>query len=161
MKPIEPHGKTASMQARRAIDGALCRDRGRLLGLWSKCKAAPDDASLGDAFALKLQASIAERERRAAALPAAEVDASLPIATAADDIVELIRKHQVVVIAGETGSGKTTQLPKLCLQAGRGVGGHDRLHAAAANRRAFGGAARRRGVAGATGRAGRLPGAFQ
>ena len=41
----------------------------------------------------------------------------------ADDIVDTIRKHQVVVLAGETGSGKSTQLPKLCLAAGRGVAG--------------------------------------
>ncbi len=123
MKAIEPASKAASTQARRAIDGALSRDRGRLLGLWSKFHAKPDDATLGDAFALKLQASIAERDRRAAMLPTAVVDPGLPIAAYADDIVELIRKHQVVVIAGETGSGKTTQLPKLCLQAGRGAAG--------------------------------------
>jgi ATP-dependent helicase HrpA len=47
----------------------------------------------------------------------------LPIAGEADRIVDLIRKHPVVVIAGETGSGKTTQLPKLCLAAGRGAAG--------------------------------------
>src|SRR5690606_32581341 len=56
-------------------------------------------------------------------LPAAEVAADLPIAAHADRIVELLRAHQVVVVAGETGSGKTTQLPKLCLQAGRGAAG--------------------------------------
>jgi ATP-dependent helicase HrpA len=123
MKAIEPPAKTASTQARRDIDGALSRDRGRLLGLWSKCKAKPDDAALGGAFALKLHASIAERERRAAMLPTAMVDSSLPIAASADAIIELIRKHQVVVIAGETGSGKTTQLPKLCIAAGRGAAG--------------------------------------
>ncbi|MDI1254364.1 DUF3418 domain-containing protein [Thermomonas sp.] len=123
MKAIEPPAKTASTQARRDIDGALSRDRGRLLGLWSKCKAKPDDATLGAAFALKLQASTAERERRSAMLPVAAVDPNLPIAASADDIVELIRKYQVVVIAGETGSGKTTQLPKLCIAAGRGAAG--------------------------------------
>ncbi len=48
-----------------------------------------------------------------------EVDPSLPIAAEADHIAELIRDHQVVVVAGETGSGKTTQLPKICLLAGR------------------------------------------
>ncbi|MEO6227035.1 MAG: hypothetical protein ABIO61_04145, partial [Thermomonas sp.] len=104
MKAIEPANKNAPMPARHEIDGALCRDRGRLLGLWSKWKAKPEDAALGDAFALKLQASIAERERRANALPVATVDANLPIAAAAAAIVKLIRKHQVVVIAGETGS---------------------------------------------------------
>ncbi len=52
------------------------------------------------------------------------VDAALPIAAWADDIVAAIRENQVVIVAGETGSGKTTQLPKLCLAAGRKRIGH-------------------------------------
>ena len=52
------------------------------------------------------------------------VDAALPIAAWADDIVAAIRDNQVVIVAGETGSGKTTQLPKLCLAAGRKRIGH-------------------------------------
>ncbi len=123
MESIGADAKTASRQARRAIDSALARDRGRLLGLWSKWNARPDDAALRDAFTGRLQASVAERERRAAALPAATVDPVLPIAAHAEEIAALIRRHQVVVIAGETGSGKTTQLPKLCLLAGRGAAG--------------------------------------
>ena len=47
----------------------------------------------------------------------------LPVAQRRDDIAAAIRDHQVVVIAGETGSGKTTQLPKICLELGRGVDG--------------------------------------
>ncbi|TVS10664.1 MAG: ATP-dependent RNA helicase HrpA, partial [Wenzhouxiangella sp.] len=47
----------------------------------------------------------------------------LPISAHADAIVEAIRAHPVVIVAGETGSGKSTQLPKLCLEAGRGVRG--------------------------------------
>lgn len=47
------------------------------------------------------------------------IPAELPIAAQAERIAELIRHHQVVVVAGETGSGKTTQLPKICLMAGR------------------------------------------
>ena len=47
----------------------------------------------------------------------------LPVSTRSEEILELIKHNQVVVIAGETGSGKTTQLPKICLQAGRGVKG--------------------------------------
>ena len=47
----------------------------------------------------------------------------LPVSARSEEIVELIRNHQVVVVAGETGSGKTTQLPKICLQAGRGING--------------------------------------
>jgi ATP-dependent helicase HrpA len=47
----------------------------------------------------------------------------LPVSARANEIAELISKHQVIVVAGETGSGKTTQIPKICLQAGRGVRG--------------------------------------
>ncbi|MGB0191712.1 MAG: DEAD/DEAH box helicase, partial [Nocardioides sp.] len=46
--------------------------------------------------------------------------ADLPVSQRRDDIAEAIRDHQVVVVAGETGSGKTTQLPKICLELGRG-----------------------------------------
>ncbi|HEY3520074.1 MAG TPA: ATP-dependent RNA helicase HrpA, partial [Rhodanobacteraceae bacterium] len=60
---------------------------------------------------------------RAASIPEITIDESLPIARRADEIVKLVREHQVLVIAGETGSGKTTQLPKLCLAAGRGIEG--------------------------------------
>ena len=80
MEAIGAEAKSASRQARRAIDGALTRDRGRLLGLWSKWNAKSGDAALRDAFSAKLQASVAERERRAAALLAAAVDAALTIA---------------------------------------------------------------------------------
>jgi len=53
--------------------------------------------------------------------------AELPISGRRDDIAAAIRDHQVVVVAGETGSGKTTQLPKICLELGRGSGGPGRL----------------------------------
>jgi len=119
----QPDVSNTLRQARRAIDGALSRDRGRLQGLWSRWSGKPADDRAREAFAQALSASVAQRQARAAALPQAPVDPSLPIAAEADRIVELIRKHQVIVIAGETGSGKTTQLPKLCLAAGRGAAG--------------------------------------
>ena len=122
-RPGKPHDR-ALQTARRAVDGALARDRGRLLGLWSRWSGKPDDAALQAAFTDALAPSVAAREARAAALPtAAMIDPSLPIAAEAERIIELIRDHQVIVIAGETGSGKTTQLPKLCLAAGRGAAG--------------------------------------
>ena len=58
------------------------------------------------------------------AQPRIEYDQGLPISAHVDEITELIRNHQVVVVAGETGSGKTTQLPKICLRAGRRRIGH-------------------------------------
>ena len=110
-------------RARESIDAALSRDRGRLMGLWSRWREAPEDAERRERFEQAVADSAARREARAARLPQAPVDTGLPIAAEADRIVELIRKHQVVVIAGETGSGKTTQIPKLCLAAGRGAAG--------------------------------------
>ena len=83
----------------------------------------PRDAALREAFDSALAASVAACEARRAALPSPTFDASLPVAREAERIVELIRAHQVIVVAGETGSGKTTQLPKMCLAAGRGAAG--------------------------------------
>ena len=122
--PAPAHPDRAALeQGRRALDRALSRDRGRLHGLWSRWQGKPADAGVRQAFEQALNASIATRERRLSTVPAVTLDASLPIAREGDRIIELIRNHQVVVIAGETGSGKTTQLPKLCLAAGRGVAG--------------------------------------
>ncbi len=70
-----------------------------------------------------LQQSIDRLVNRTTKVPSVRIPTELPIADRSDEIVDLIRKHQVLVIAGETGSGKSTQLPKLCLLAGRGVGG--------------------------------------
>src|ERR1700756_5100804 len=66
-------------------------------------------------------ASIALREERRLNVPHVTFPSELPITARKDDIVAAIRSHQVVVIAGETGSGKTTQIPKMCLEAGLGI----------------------------------------
>ncbi|WP_166353218.1 ATP-dependent RNA helicase HrpA [Phytoactinopolyspora limicola] len=60
---------------------------------------------------------------RAALVPVLTYPPDLPISQRRDDIAAAIRDHQVVIVAGETGSGKTTQLPKICLELGRGVRG--------------------------------------
>lgn len=67
--------------------------------------------------------SIALRQSRLAAVPALNYPAELPVVAKKDDIKAAIAAHQVVIIAGETGSGKTTQIPKICLELGRGVAG--------------------------------------
>ncbi|MFI7642376.1 ATP-dependent RNA helicase HrpA [Nonomuraea sp. NPDC049400] len=61
--------------------------------------------------------------RRREAVPVVTYPENLPVSQRRDDILEAIRDHQVVIIAGETGSGKTTQIPKICLELGRGVRG--------------------------------------
>ncbi|MCE5232750.1 MAG: ATP-dependent RNA helicase HrpA [Mizugakiibacter sp.] len=123
MNETLPAGRNTTLEAlRAALGGACTRDYGRLLGRWRALVRQPDAARLA-ALAAAVEASAARRAARAAAKPAIRLDESLPIAAKAEELVRLIRAHQVVVVAGETGSGKTTQLPKLCLAAGRGEAG--------------------------------------
>ncbi|MGH3671881.1 MAG: DEAD/DEAH box helicase, partial [Pseudonocardiaceae bacterium] len=61
--------------------------------------------------------------RRQAVVPQVRYPPALPISGQVGEIAAAIREHQVVVVAGETGSGKTTQLPKICLELGRGIRG--------------------------------------
>jgi ATP-dependent helicase HrpA len=69
----------------------------------------------------QVRASVALREQRRISVPIVSYPPDLPITVRKDEIVTAIRNHQVVVIAGETGSGKTTQIPKMCLEAGLGI----------------------------------------
>ncbi|MBN8791055.1 MAG: ATP-dependent RNA helicase HrpA [Stenotrophomonas nitritireducens] len=123
MSAIEKDTAARLRDARKNIDGAMSRDRGRLLGLWSRWQGRPADAAAEAAFRQLLEPSCDRRRQRAARQVAISMDEALPITREAGRITALIRDHQVVVIAGETGSGKTTQLPKLCLAAGRGEAG--------------------------------------
>jgi ATP-dependent helicase HrpA len=108
----------------RQLDRALTRDAGRLRArLRGLERKRPSSADALRKLAQEVAASVARREARAALVPPITLDEALPIAHRADEIIRLIGAHQVLVIAGETGSGKTTQLPKLCLAAGRGVAG--------------------------------------
>ncbi|WP_026416316.1 ATP-dependent RNA helicase HrpA [Actinomadura oligospora] len=72
-------------------------------------------------IAAEVEAAAGRVERRRAAVPAVTYPAELPVSQKKDDIAAAIRDHQVVIVAGETGSGKTTQIPKICLELGRGV----------------------------------------
>jgi ATP-dependent helicase HrpA len=62
-------------------------------------------------------------DKRRAAVPRVTYPSELPVSQHRDELMEAIRDNQVVVVAGETGSGKTTQIPKICLELGRGVEG--------------------------------------
>ena len=68
-------------------------------------------------------ASHARAAARAAAAPRVDYPPELPVSARRDDIAAAVRAHRVVIVCGETGSGKTTQLPKICLELGRGVRG--------------------------------------
>ncbi|MFI9610897.1 ATP-dependent RNA helicase HrpA [Streptomyces sp. NPDC052023] len=68
----------------------------------------------------KAEARMAERRAQA---PAVSYPPQLPVSQKKDEIADAIRDHQVVIVAGETGSGKTTQIPKICVELGRGARG--------------------------------------
>ncbi|MFD7683814.1 ATP-dependent RNA helicase HrpA [Streptomyces sp. NPDC060187] len=73
-----------------------------------------------EAEVTKGEARMAERRAR---VPAITYPEQLPVSQKKDVIADAIRDHQVVIVAGETGSGKTTQIPKICMELGRGVRG--------------------------------------
>src|SRR5438477_5885891 len=70
-----------------------------------------------------VEASAARRVARATARPHPSFPPELPVSQRWEDIAHTIAAHQVVIVSGETGSGKTTQLPKICLALGRGERG--------------------------------------
>ncbi|AGA85897.1 ATP-dependent RNA helicase HrpA [Stutzerimonas stutzeri] len=104
------------------LDQALFADRHRLRRQLHELRKQPDEAKLAQ-WLERFQASVAKVEARRRSVPSIRYDDSLPIAAKRDEIKAALEKHQVLVIAGETGSGKTTQLPKICLEIGRGVHG--------------------------------------
>ena len=75
------------------------------------------------ALAQRINASALRRKERQENVPKIIYPEDLPVTQRLDDIRKAITDHQVVVLAGETGSGKTTQIPKVCLEMGRGVAG--------------------------------------
>ena len=74
-------------------------------------------------LAQKVRASQLKYAARLASLPKPEYPLELPVSARRDEIAKAIASNQVVIVCGETGSGKTTQLPKICLALGRGVAG--------------------------------------
>src|SRR5947207_7751524 len=105
------------------LPDAMAADALRLARRIEQAKAhrapAADWARIDEA----LERSTARRAARERAKPAVSFPPELPVSQRADDIAAAIRTHPVVIVCGETGSGKTTQLPKICLAAGRGERG--------------------------------------
>ncbi|MBA6117803.1 MULTISPECIES: ATP-dependent RNA helicase HrpA [Pseudomonas] len=104
------------------LDHAMIADRHRLRRQLHELRKRPDEAKLAQ-WVEKVQASCAQVTARQQRVPHIRYDDSLPIAAKRDEIKKALAEHQVLVIAGETGSGKTTQLPKICLELGRGSHG--------------------------------------
>ncbi|MCU0266761.1 MAG: ATP-dependent RNA helicase HrpA, partial [Actinomycetia bacterium] len=101
------------------------RDERRLRARLTRAGRLPDDERAAALAGLErdLAAAEARAAARRAAVPPVTYPPDLPVTQRRADLLAAVRDHQVVVVAGETGSGKTTQLPKICLELGRGVRG--------------------------------------
>ena len=101
------------------LNQTLCKDRHFLQ------RAFRQPEKYGDLHTVqnKYQKSHDIYLKRLANLPKPEFDNTLPVHERLNDIKTAIASHQVTIICGETGSGKTTQLPKICLELGRGAAG--------------------------------------
>src|SRR4051794_20724316 len=111
---------------RTRLQELLPRDERRLQRRLEGTRKIRDEAARAAVLAeIEAEASQARErlEARLAAVPKVTYPEALPVSRRKDDILAAIRDHQVVVVAGETGSGKTTQIPKICLELGRGVRG--------------------------------------
>ncbi|MEO1279399.1 MAG: DEAD/DEAH box helicase, partial [Planctomycetota bacterium] len=114
----------------RTLDRVMLADRRRLRRELRKLRDAvsrgetpPDLDDWLAKLSERIEASSDRRAQRVDSLPKPDFDLDLPVLEAREEIEACVRDHQVTVICGETGSGKTTQLPKICLNLGRGAGG--------------------------------------
>ncbi len=99
----------------------LNQDRHVLKRQLDRCRSKKSVEEL-NALASRIERSVAARNKRLASVPVLTFP-DLPVTGKKDDIAKLIQDNQVVIVCGETGSGKTTQLPKICLSIGRGASG--------------------------------------
>ncbi|WP_226644986.1 ATP-dependent RNA helicase HrpA [Microbulbifer variabilis] len=125
MSHTEAEKSLSALQAR--ISSCMGRDRYHLHRTIKNVRRRQKEGKPVDRMLTQLeqqlQASESLAEERRRKLPEVQWPEALPVVARREEIAELIEKHQVVVIAGETGSGKTTQLPKICLSLGRGIYG--------------------------------------
>ncbi len=109
------------------ISRCMIADRQRLRRLEQKIHELARTGKPRDKLAVQLEtqlaASAAMAAQRLAGLPKPSFPEELPVSGKRADIAAAISNHQVVIVCGETGSGKTTQLPKICLELGRGIHG--------------------------------------
>ena len=103
------------------ISACMVADRDRLRSrLRGIERFSPDQL---ERFRADVQRSVERRVAREANLPKPTFPQDLPVVQRRQEIADAIAANQVIVLSGETGSGKTTQLPKICLDLGRGAAG--------------------------------------
>ncbi|MFV2113116.1 ATP-dependent RNA helicase HrpA [Micromonospora sp. LOL_025] len=124
--PAAPAATDPVRELHRRLRPLMFRDQRRLQRRLDGVRRLRDpqrrESTLGE-IAADVARAEAVLETRRAAVPVVTYPAQLPVSERKDDIAAAIRDHQVVIVAGETGSGKTTQLPKICLELGRGITG--------------------------------------
>lgn len=124
--PAAPAVPETVRDLHRRLPALMFRDQRRLQRRLDGARKLRDPQRRESALA-EIATDVARAEARLAArraaVPTVTYPAQLPVSERKDDIAAAIRDHQVVIVAGETGSGKTTQLPKICLELGRGVTG--------------------------------------
>lgn len=98
-------------------------DRHRLRQTWRRLQRKEQAATELAKWNARATQSAERRSTRDSLVPPLEYDSELPISQHREEIIELLRDHQTIVVCGETGSGKSTQLPKICLEAGYGRAG--------------------------------------
>ena len=103
------------------IKQTMIADRHHLQKQWRQQQKASEKAR--QAFEDRLQRSQLQFKHRLENRPRPRLDADLPVIERKDDVARAIRDNQVIILCGETGSGKTTQLPQICLDLGLGVAG--------------------------------------
>jgi ATP-dependent helicase HrpA len=117
-------GRTGPDDLRARTAGLMLRDARRLGRRLDGIRGLRDEAKRRSALTdIARQVTAAEARLNARHAPSIDYPQDLPVSQRRDDIAAAIRDHQVVIVAGETGSGKTTQLPKICLELGRGIRG--------------------------------------
>jgi ATP-dependent helicase HrpA len=125
---IEPNPFSVQLDlAGSQIEQCMLTDRRKLRSRHHHLAAAIGHARLSEQRIERLAADVARSVGRAArrreGLPRPAFPSSLPVVERREDIARAIIANQVIVLTGETGSGKTTQIPKICLELGRGVFG--------------------------------------
>ncbi|MFY1599198.1 ATP-dependent RNA helicase HrpA [Micromonospora sp. WMMD737] len=124
--PAAPAATDPVRELHRRLRPLMFRDQRRLQRRLDGVRRLRDPQRRESALE-EIAADVARAEAvlagRRAAVPVVTYPAQLPVSERKDDIAAAIRDHQVVIVAGETGSGKTTQLPKICLELGRGITG--------------------------------------
>jgi ATP-dependent helicase HrpA len=121
--PAQNPAPPAERSARSGVPRKELRTRIEALGLRDKHRLGQKLRGKHDPAELAAEVAKAEQRlnARRAAVPEISYPQELPVSQRREDLLKAIEQNQVVVIAGETGSGKTTQIPKLCLELGRGV----------------------------------------